>query len=394
MSFGRLVWVNLMRNKLRTLLTVASVFVALFLFCALRGVLDTLHSAIQIGSETRMATRNAISLVFPLPLAYRDRIAAVPGVKSVSWSNWFGARDPNDPHGFFAQFAFDAASYLPIYARDFTIVDASPAPPGTPVPAGMDPRLAAFMNERTACIVGDGLMKNKGWKVGQTIHLDGTIYPGSWPFTIRAVYHPINPAMNPDEMFFHWEYLNQNGMHDAGLVGVYVLELSDPSRAGQVAKAVDAMFENSSAATKTETERAFQAGFVSMYGNIPFVLKVIGLAVVFSILLVAGNTMMSAFRERIAEIGVMKTLGFGDGVVFALLLTEAAAIALLGGVPGALLARALVTGLNLGVLPPMTVAPATVLAGVGIAVGLGLLSGIVPAWQAARLRIVNALRRA
>jgi putative ABC transport system permease protein len=131
-----------------------------------------------------------------------------------------------------------------------------------------------------------------------------------------------------------------------------------------------------------------------MYGNIPFVLKVIGFAVVFSILLVAGNTMMSAFRERIAEIGVMKTLGFGDGAVFALVLGEAAVITLLGGVPGALLARALVTGLNLGVLPPMTVAPTTVMAGVGIAVGLGLLSGIVPAWQAARLRIVSALRRA
>jgi len=394
MSFGRLVWVNLMRNKLRTLLTVASVFVALFLFCALWGVLDTLHGAIQIGSETRMATRNAISLVFPLPLAYRDRIAAVPGVKSVSWSNWFGGRDPNDAHGFFAQFAIDAASYLPIYSSDFVISEASPAPPGTPAPAGMDPKLASFMIERTACVVGDALMKKKGWKVGQTIHLDGTIYPGSWPFTIRAVYHPINPAMNADAMFFHWEYLNQNGMHGGSMIGVFVLELSDPSRAGAVAKTVDAMFENSSAATKTETERAFQAGFVSMYGNIPFVLKVIGFAVVFSILLVAGNTMMSAFRERIAEIGVMKTLGFGDGAVFALVLTEAAVITLLGGVPGALLARVLVTGLNLGVLPPMTVATSTVLEGIAIAVGLGLLSGIVPAWQAARLRIVNALRRA
>ncbi len=393
MSFFRLVLVNLGRNKLRTLLTFGSVVVALFLFCALRGVLDTLHAAIRVGSETRMATRNAISLVFPLPLAYRDRIAAVPGIKAVSYSNWFGGRDPNDPHGFFAQFAVDAASYFPIYAADVDYPETSPAVAGTASPPGVDPRLAAFMNERTACMVGERLMKRKGWKLGQTITLQGTIYPGPWPFTIRAVYRVNNKALSDDAMFFHWEYLNEKGLHGAGQVGVYTLAIADPTAAADVAKRVDAMFENSAAATRTETERAFQAGFVSMYGNIPFVLGVVGLAVVFSILLVAGNTMMSAFRERIPEIGVLKTLGFEDRTVFALVLVEASLITVVGGIAGALLAKVSLTGVATGILPPMHVDTGTVLTGVAVAALLGVVSGVLPAWQASRLRIVDALRR-
>jgi putative ABC transport system permease protein len=392
-SFLGLVLVNLGRNKLRTLLTFGSVVVALFLFCALNGVLDTLQAAIKVGSETRMATRNAISLVFPLPLSYRDRIAAVPGVKAVSTSNWFGGRDPVNPHNFFAQFAVDAATYLPIYAADIQIAEASPAVGGTTAPPGVDPRLTAFMNERQACLVGAGLMKRMGWKLGQTVTLQGTIYPGDWPFTIRAVYRVTNKALRDDAMFFHWKYLEEKGLHGAGLVGVYVLQIADPSQAAEVARRVDAMFVNSSAATRTETERAFQAGFVSMYGNIPFVLGIVGLAVVFSILLVAGNTMMSAFRERIAEIGVMKTLGFEDRTVFALVLVEAGLITVGGGVAGALLAKALLTGVATGILPPMHVDARTVLLGIGVAALLGVVSGVLPAWQASRLRIVDALRR-
>lgn len=392
MSFARLVGVNLLRNPVRTLLTFGSVVVALFLFCALHGVLDTLQAAIKVGSETRMATRNAISLVFPLPLSYRDRIAAVPGVRAVSWSNWFGGRDPSDPHTFFAQFAVDGASYFPIYASDTQWIDASPVPAGVRTPPGVDPKLAAFMNEQTACVVGQHLLNRMHWHLGQTINLQGTIYPGTWPFTIRAVYAVHNKALSDDAMFFHWRYLQQKGMNGEGFVGVYVLQLSDPSAAADVAHRVDAMFENSSAATRTETERAFQAGFVSMYGNVPFVLGVVGLAVVFSILLVAGNTMMSAFRERIPEIGVMKTLGFDDRTVFALVLVEASTITVGGGIIGALLAKLALTGVVTGFLPPMHVDTSTVLLGIGVAALLGVVSGVLPAWQASRLRIVDTLR--
>jgi putative ABC transport system permease protein len=387
--------VNLGRNKRRTILTTLSVMVGVFLFCALGGVLDTLQESIKVGSLSRLVARNKISLVFPLPISYRDRIAAVPGVKRVGYSNWFGAQDPKDPHNFFAQFAVDDV-YLPIYSSDFDIVDWSKPEVETPLAPGADPKLQAFNQEQTACICGAKLMEKMGWKLGQTITLSGTIYPGSWPLTIRAVYKAKKASLGDETMFFHFRYLNEKGMGGAQLVGIYVFELNDPDRASAVAQTVDAMFENSSAATLTESEQAFQAGFVSMWGNVPFVLRVIGLAIVFAILLVAANTMMMAFRERTSEIGVLKTLGFRDGTIFTMVVIEAAVITLGGGALGALLAKALLEGggFNLGgFLPPMRVYWGTVVTGIAIALVMGAVSGILPAMSAARLKIVDALRR-
>ncbi|TMQ64971.1 MAG: ABC transporter permease [Candidatus Eisenbacteria bacterium] len=395
MSLLSLVLVNLGRNKRRTILTALSVLVALFLFCALRGVLDTLEASIRVGSEARLVTRNAISLIFPLPLSYQERLLTVPGVRSVSYANWFGGRDPVDQSNFYAQFAV-AENYLPIYASDIEIVAFDRPQVAGAVPPGVDPKLAAFMNERDACVVGERLFNRMKWKLGQTVPVSGTIFPGTWTFTVRAVYHAKNPAMNEEAMFFHWKYLSEKGMGGQGQVGWYVLELSDPGQAGAVTRAVDALYANSAAATHTETERAFQAGFVSMYGNVPFLIGVIGLAVVFAILLVAANTMMMATRERTAEFGVMKTLGFDDGTIFRLVLVEAAVITFGGGALGALLAKLVIEGSDfnaMGLLPPMTVRWATVLVGVAIAVVIGAASGLVPAWQASQRRIVDALRR-
>ncbi len=395
MNLLSLVLVNLGRNKLRTLLTLMSVTVALFLFCALGGVLDTLAESIRVSSRARLVTRNKISLIFPLPLSYRDRIAAVPGVKSVAIQNWFGGQDPKDPRNFFAQFAVDDA-FLPIYRGDMDILDASPPQAPISVPVGVDPKLASYLNEQTACIVGRKLMEKNGWKLGQTITLSGTIYPGTWPFTIRAVYGGRQKSFGEETMFFHWRYLSEHGMGGQGQVGVYIFDLADPSRAGDIAKQVDGLFENSAAMTHTESEQAFQAGFVSMYGNIPFALRVIGLAVVFAILLVAANTMMMAVRERMTEFGVLKTLGFADGQIFRIVLVEAASITLLGGSLGAVGAKSLIEGSRFnfgGFLPPMSVHWSTVATGIAVAVLVGSVSGLIPAWQASRLRIVDALRR-
>jgi putative ABC transport system permease protein len=395
MNFFSLVLVNLGRNKRRTILTMLSVVVALFLFCGLRGVLDTLQASIKVGSETRLVTRNRISLIFPLPLSYRDRLAGIPGVKQVAYANWFGGRDPVDPKNFYAQFAGDE-NYLPLYRSDFDIIAYDPPQAGAALPPGADPTLASYNLERDACVVGERLFKKMNWKLGQQVVLSGTIFPGTWTYTIRAVYRAKNPAMGEQALFFHWKYLSEKGMGGQGQVGWYVLELSDPRQAGAVTKAVDAIYTNSAAATHTETERAFQAGFVSMYGNVPFLIAVIGLAVVFAILLVAANTMMMAARERTAEIGVMKTLGFEDGAIFGMVLTEAAIITLGGGVLGALLAKWTIegTGFNAGgVLPPMTVSWTTVTIGLAIAVLMGASSGLIPAFQASRLKIVDALRR-
>ena len=309
----KLVVVNLFRNPLRTFLTMASVTVALFLYCTLGGVLDTLQESIKVGSESRLVTRNKISLVQWIPMAYRQRIEAVPGVKRVAVQNWFGAQDPADPHGFFAQFAVDEPWYG-LYAKDFDIIEASPPQAAVTLPEGTNPKLTAYSLERTACVVGEKLMLKKGWKLGQTITLAGTIFPGDWPFTIRAVYRAKKKSFGDEAMFFHYDYLSEKGMGGQNPVGTYILELTDPSQASAISHTVDALFENSAPATLTETEQAFQAGFVSMYGNVPFVLRVIGLAIVFSILLIAANTMMTSVRERTGEFGVLKTLGFTDGV--------------------------------------------------------------------------------
>jgi putative ABC transport system permease protein len=394
MNLFSLVLRNLSRNKLRTILTSLSVFVALFLFCSLRGVLDTLEDTIQVSSEQRVITRNKASLVFPLPLSYLERIRALDGVEAVSWSNWFGGLDPVDPGEFTAQFAVDSKTYFPMYARDIEIVEPSPASSGASVPAGMDPRLATYMAERTAAVVGEGLMKKRGWKLGQTIRLNGTIYPGSWPFTIRAVYRPRVRAIDDQTIFFHWEYLYENSNQQAA-VGIYNVALANPDRASDVGRAVDAMFENSTAPTRTETERAFQAGFVSMLGNVPFVVRLIGGAITFAIFCVAAVTMMMAIRERTGEYAVLKTLGFRNSTIFQLVLAEAALITLIAGSAGAVLAKFALesSGFRIPGFPPMIVHWSTVAFGVFLAALMGAVSGLIPAWQAARLSIVDALRR-
>ena len=395
MNLLSLVLVNLGRNKRRTILTMLSVMVALFLFCTLRGVLDTLEASIQVGSETRLVTRNKISLIFPLPLSYRDRIAGIPGVKDVSYGNWFGGRDPQDESNFYAQFAV-SENYIPTYASDIDIVAWEPPQAGAALPAGTDPKLAAYALDREGCVVGEQLFKKMKWKLGQKVVVAGTIFPGAWTYNVRAVYRAKNPAMGEQSLFFHWTYLSEKGMGGQGQVGWYVLQLADPKRAGEVTREVDALYTNSAAATHTETERAFQAGFVSMYGNVPFLIGVIGLAVVFAILMVAANTMMMATRERTAEVGVMKTLGFEDGTIFGIVLAEAAVITLGGGILGALLAKYVIEASKFnagGMLPPMTVSWATVITGVAIAVLMGATSGVIPAMQASRLKIVDALRR-
>jgi len=244
-------------------------------------------------------------------------------------------------------------------------------------------------------VVGESLLKKMGWKLGQTFTLKGEVYPGDWTFTIRAVYRAKNKAFGEETVLVHWKYLHEKADRDVQ-AGSYILLLSDPDRAAGISRQIDAMFENSSSSTRTETERAFQASFVSMLGNVPFVLRVIGLSVVFAILMVAANTMVMAVRERTAEIGVMKTLGFEDGTIFRIILAEASIITLGGGLLGTLLAKVVLEGSGFsagGMLPAMFVHWSTVAAGSGISMLVGAVSGLVPAWQASRLKIVDALRR-
>lgn len=377
MTHARLVVANLGRNKRRTALTVLSVAVAFFLFATLRSVVTALQGVVDVGSETRLVTSSATGITFALPQAHAQRIAALDGVQSVSWANWF-AGTYIDPRNWFAQFAIDAESYLDMY-------------PEMKIPP--DQR-EAFLAERTAALVGSGLMERFGWRLGQTVTLQGTIFPGDWEFTIRAVYTPDDPSFGDELFHFHYDYLYERTNHRVS-PGWLMIKLDDPGQAARVSQEVDALFENSTAPTKTETEKAFQASFVTMWGNVGGLVQAIGTAVFFAILLVAANTMMMAARERVGEVAVMKTLGFQDRALFGFVLAEAITISVVGGAAGLALARFTVGSARMiqSVIPGFAIGAGTVAFGVVLALILGTLTGVIPAWQASRLSVVEALRR-
>jgi putative ABC transport system permease protein len=378
MKYLPLVLANLGRHKIRTILTIASVTLALFLFASLRTVVTTLQTNAQFGSARRLVTLNATGLVFPLPMAYANKIRALPGVESVSWANWFGGRY-GDSKQFFAQFAVDAESYLAMY-------------PEITMP---EDQKQAFLHERSAAIIGRRLVDRYGWKVGQDVTLQGTIFPGDWTFTIRGVYTPTAPAIGDDALIFHHEYFDERLGH-AGIAGWFIVQINDPGAAAAIAKVIDDQFRNSSAATKTGTEQAFQAGFATMLGNVSLLMGTIGTAVVFAILLVTANAMMMSARERTGEVAVMKTIGFSDRVLFGLVISEAGVIAGAGALLGLGAAKAFYRAINFngfGFLPGFNITTGTLVMGGGIALLLMLASGLVPAARAARLPIVQALRR-
>ena len=377
MRYARLVLANILRNKSRTVLTTLSVAVAFFLFATLQSVVAALDAVADVGSEIRLVTSSASGITFPLPQAHVQRISAVEGVRSVSWANWFGGIYI-DASNFFAQFAVDSESYLDMY-------------PELLVP---EDQKQAYLAERTAALVGSGLMERFGWRLGQTVTLQGTVFPGDWEFIIRAVYTPDNPSFG-DEMFhFHYEYLYERTNRQI-TPGWFVLQLDDPEAAARISLQIDDIFENSTAPTKTETEKAFQAGFVTMWGNIGLLVQVIGTAVFFAILFVAANTMMMAARERVGEVAVMKTLGFQNGTLFGIVLAEAITLCLGGAVIGLGLARVMLGNARQiqSVIPGFTIGAQTLLMGMAIALVLGTLTGLIPALQAARLSVVEALRR-
>lgn len=377
MKYFPLVLANLGRHKLRTVLTIASVALALFLFASLRTVVTTLAAAAQFGSARRLVVTNATGIVFPLPLAYANRLSAVPGVEGVSWANWFGGRY-GDGKRFFANFAVDVESYLDLY-------------PEIQLPPE---QRAAFLQDRSSALVGRGLLNVFGWHLGQNVTLQGTIFPGDWTFTIRGVYTPSDRSINDDMLLFHHAYFDER-IGRAGIAGWYVVRINDPNRAAQIGKTIDDQFRNSSSPTKTGTEKAFNASFATMWGNVRLLMGTIGIAVVFAILLVTANAMMMSARERTGEIAVLKTIGYPDRTLFGLVLLEAGVVTLTGafiGLGGAkLLYRA--TNFNAaGFLPGFDVTRSTLVLGAAVALLLMLASGLVPAVRAARLPVIQALR--
>ena len=312
---------NSLRHPLRSSLTVLAVAVAILSFGLLRTVVDAWYAGVEASSAARLVTRSSISLIIPLPLAYAPRIRQVEGVARVSWGNWFGGIY-QDEKNFFPNFAVEPFGYLDLY----------------PEMVLTDEELAAFRRERTACVVGRKTAARFGWKLGQTITLRGTIYPGDWPMTIRGIFRGRDKTADESPLLFHWEYLNEGikrvwpGAADS--VGWYLVGVKDPDRAAEVSAAIDGLFKNSLAETLTETEKAFNLGFISMTEAIITMIRLVSLAVIAIIMVVAANTMAMTARERMSEYATFKALGFDGFHIGVLVWGESLTLTAAGGALG------------------------------------------------------------
>jgi putative ABC transport system permease protein len=377
----KLVGRNALRHKLRTALTLLGMVVAVLAFGLLQTVVGAWYANADQASPTRLVTRNAISLVFPLPLAYYAKIKAVDGVRAVAWANWFGAIY-KEPKYFFPQFAV-SDNYLDLYP-EFVLSD--------------DAR-RAFQRDRMGCVIGRKIAETHGIKVGDTMTLKGTIFPGEWNFVVRGIYEGATRRTDLAQMFFHWEYLNETMRRTvprrADYVGVYVVDVAGAERMGEVAQAIDAQFRDSAAETLSETEKAFQLGFVSMTEAIVVAIRLVSYLVIFIIMAVMANTMAMTARERTAEYATLKAIGFGPGFIAALIFAESLLLAMAGAALGVAITFPLATEFSrqMGTLfPVFEISAQTVALQFACAAAVGVLAAVLPARRAATVNIVAGLR--
>ncbi|HEY1724081.1 MAG TPA: FtsX-like permease family protein [Steroidobacteraceae bacterium] len=384
MKYLQLIWSAMFRRKTRTVFTLLSVLAAFLLF----GLLDSVRSAFanaanSVAGVDRLITVSKISFTMQLPKSLLPRIQALPGIAEVSYANWFGGIY-QDRKNFFANEAV-AANFLDLY-------------PEWQLPAE---QRAAFRNTRTGAVIGESLADKFHWHLGDKIPLQATIYPqkngsNDWTFDLVGIYRAVDPKQKSQEniLFFNWDYFDEARQFGNGNVGWYALRVSDSKQAQQVAQAVDALSANSDHETKTQTEQAFNAAFVSQFGDIGLIVGAIMAAVFFTLVLLTGNTMAQAVRERIPEIAVLKTIGFSNRSILALVLAESVLLILLGGAIGLVISGIVVDAVRatLGTSVPMTsVGGAIWLRGLAIMLLIGLLVGALPARRGMRLRIVDAL---
>jgi putative ABC transport system permease protein len=376
---------NLFRKKLRAGLMIASIVVAFLIF----GMLAGFYRAFTAGEDTAAADRlvvvNKINFTQPLPVAYFNRVRAVEGVRQVAHLNWFGGYY-QDPKNFLIVMAVQPETYMEVYAKDIDI------------PADAQ---QAFMRERTGALVGEAMARKWGWKVGDRIPIASNIFSqrnGSrtWEFTIVGIFTPRTPQIDTNFMVFQYAYFDETRSFGKDQIGWMVLQTTSPSLNDRVAKAIDQMFANSSAETSTDTEKAFNKAFAAQFGNIALiVILVVGAAFV-TILMIVGNTMALTIRERTREIGVLKTLGFSGSRILSLVLGESVLLALLGGLPGLALAALGAFAMRdsmANMMPGFAVTPEIALLGLALMIALGVITGIIPALNAMRLKIAAALGR-
>ncbi|HLG13442.1 MAG TPA: FtsX-like permease family protein [Blastocatellia bacterium] len=380
MKYLRLITKNIGRNKRRSVLTILSIAISVFLLATMRSVITSLDAISEVpGAERRVVVRRNTSLADEMPESYIAKVAQVSGVVATCPVNWFGGIYKEDkPEFFFAQFYVDPEAIFEVQSE----YQISPE------------EKAAFQTDRSAAIAGKKLADKFKWKIGEVIELKGAIYPVNPRLTLRGIF------TGPQEMvlYFHREYVEEalKAEDRAGWVGSISVRLDAPESAPRVMEEIDKMFVNSSAPTKTETEAAFQASFVSMLGNVKGLIAAVGLVVVFTISLIAANAMAMSARERFTEVAVMKALGFRPGLVLGLILSESVIISLAGGLVGVVAAKTVYefTGIEMGgFIENFVVTPGTVVLSLMASILIGVLSGGIPAWSAARIRIIDGLRK-
>jgi putative ABC transport system permease protein len=381
MKFFPLLWSSLWRKKFRTVFTLLSIFVAFLLF----GLLMTIRTAFSFGVEIagldRLVLIHKVSLIMPLPISYQERLRATEGVTLVTHNSWFGGVY-QDPANFFAQIVVDPEPFMKLYPEYVLPPD----------------QFQAWLADRQGAIVGADLARRFNWKIGDRIPIQGTIWQPKqgqvWEFNIAGIYDG-EAGVDKTQFFFRYDYLDENRRVGEGLVGWYIVKIADPSQAQQMGARFDAMFANSSAETKTTTEKGFVEGFAKQVGDIGAIMIAILVAVLFTMMLVAANTMAQSVRERTSEVGVLKTLGFSNASILMLVLGEAVLITVIGGGLGLAASWLFVqqgdpTG---GMLPIFMLPTRDVVTGAVLVLLLGLAAGALPAYNAMQLKITEALRK-
>ena len=383
MKIAKLIFKNVFRHKLRAFLTILGVAIAVMAFGLLRTLVTSWYSGANAAAPDRLVVRNSVSFIFPLPLSYRDQILRVPGVKNVTYLSWFGGQYIDKNH-FFARMACEPTTLLAMYPEYILPPD----------------QIAAFEKDRAGCIIGAKLAEQYHFKIGDIIPITGDIFPGQWQFVVRGIYKGKEQSTEENSMYFQWDYLNEQLLKTsprrANNVGWYTVQVQNPNQAARVSDGVDALFANSSAETKTETEKAFQAGFISMSSAIITSLQVISYVIIGIIFLVLANTMIMTARERIREYAVLKTLGFTTQHLLILIFGESLSIALLGGALGILITFPACAGFAKGMqafIPQFIIEPSTLVLAAVFAVVVGIISAIFPANRAASMKIVDGLRQ-
>jgi len=383
MRIIKLIFKNAFRHKLRTLLTVVGISIAVMAFGLLRTVVTAWSAGVEASAANRLITRQAISFIFPLPLAYRDQIAQIPGVDAVTYANWFQGVYI-DKNQFFARLAVDAETMFDVYP-EFLLTDEE---------------YQTFLKERNSCIIGQSIAEQYNLKIGDLMTIEGDIYPGDWQFVVRGIYKPRDKTTDATQMFFHWNYLNERmiemGVGRDNEVGWYIVKIKDPSQTGNVSEQIDALFKNSRAETKTESERAFQQGFVAASSAIITSMNVISFVIIGIIMLVLGNTMIMSARERTREYAVFKTIGFSGGHMVGLILGESLFISALGGALGLFLSFPIIEGFGAviprGFFPVFELEPITLVFAVSSVILIGVAASLFPIQKALRTSIVDGLR--